>query len=120
MPKDAPMLILYDGHCPICCKKTDFLKKRDHNERLSFANIRAQGFNPQETGVSFEQLEKQIHALLPDGTVISRMEVIRAAYGEIGLGWLIAPTGWPLLRPLFDRLYGFVARNRLKISRFFQ
>ncbi len=67
-----------------------------------------------------KQLEKQIHAILPDGTIISRMDVIRAAYREIGLGWLTVPMGWPLLRPLFDGLYGLVAKYRLSISRFFR
>ena len=64
-----------------------------------------------------EELEKQIHAILPDGTVINRMDVIRAAYKEVGLGWISAPTGWPILRPLFDALYGVVAKYRLSISR---
>ena len=29
------------------------------------------------------------------------MAVFRLAYRAVGLGWLVAPTGWPLLRPLF-------------------
>ena len=65
------------------------------------------------------ELEQQIHAVLPDGTVIRRMEVIRAAYRKIGLGWLTAPTGWPLLRPLFDTLYAGVAKHRQTLSRVF-
>jgi len=64
-----------------------------------------------------EQLEKQIHAVLPDGTVIRRMDVIRAAYREVGLGWLALPTGWPILRPLFNALYDGVAKYRQSISR---
>ena len=36
-----------------------------------------------------------------------------------GLGWLVAPTGWPLLRPLFDRLYGGFARHRIGLGRLF-
>jgi predicted DCC family thiol-disulfide oxidoreductase YuxK len=97
-----------------------FLKKHDAQGRLRFTDIRAVDFQPLKTGVSMEVLEKQIHAVLPDGSVISRMEVIRAAYREIGLGWLAAPTGWPLLRPLFDRLYGQIAKHRMAISRFFK
>ncbi len=66
------------------------------------------------------QLEKQIHAILPDGSLVSRMDVIREAYRAIDLYWLIAPTGWPILRPLFDWLYDFVAKHRMPISRFFR
>lgn len=118
MLNDASIRILYDGNCPICCQKIDFFKRRDHADVLRYSNIRSAEFLPEESGVSFEELEKQIHAILPDGAIVKRMDVIRAAYKEIGLGWLVAPTGWPLLRSLFDFLYAFVAKHRLFISRF--
>lgn len=104
----------------MCCRKATFLKRRDRHGKLHFSDIRAAGFEPLATGVPIETLEKQIHALLPDGRVISQMEVIRKAYQEIGLGWLAAPTGWPVLRPCFDALYRFIAKNRLAISHFFK
>lgn len=120
MPDGPTIRILYDGDCPICCRKVRFLQKRDLAGRLAFANIRAKEFRAAETGVPMAVLEKQIHAVLPDGRVIARMDVIRAAYREIGLGWIAAPTGWPILRALFDALYGAVAKYRLSISRLFR
>ena len=111
--------ILYDGNCPICCRKTEFLKRHDQQGKLLFSDIRAENFHTLKTGIPQHDLQKQIHAILRDGSIVSRMEVIRAAYREIGLGWIIAPTDWPLFRPLFDRLYDFVAKHRLSISRFF-
>jgi predicted DCC family thiol-disulfide oxidoreductase YuxK len=44
------------------------------------------------------------------------VEVFRQAYGLVGLGWLYAPSRWPLLRPLVDALYGLWARWRLAIT----
>ena len=120
MANPEKLLILYDGDCPICRRKVVFLQRRDKRGRLRFSDIRNQAFQPMERGIGFQTLERQIHAVLPDGTVVSGMDVIRAAYRETGLGWLAAPTGWPLFRPLFDVLYGFVARNRRAISRFFR
>lgn len=119
MTDNETLRILYDGNCPICCQKVNFLQKHDKKGNLRFSDIRQADFQPEGNGVPMEELEKQIHAILPDGSVISRMDVIRAAYREIGLGWLAAPTAWPLLRPLFDLLYGLVAKYRLAISRFF-
>ena len=112
--------ILYDGDCPICCRKIAFFKKHDTQKKLRYTNIRNADLSFFNLPVSRADLEKQIHAILPDGTLINRMEVIRAAYKAIGLGWLSAPTGWPILRALFDALYGFVAKNRLTISRWFR
>ncbi len=117
MLANRPIRILYDGNCPICRRKVAFLKKCDRKEKLCFSDIREEESLPRQTGIHMEQLEKQIHAVLPDGTVIRRMDVIRAAYREVGLGWLAAPTGWPVLRPCFDALYGLVAKYRLAIGR---
>ncbi len=112
------LTILYDGECPICQEKKAFLEKRDRKKRLRFVDIRDPDFQPTETGRSFKELEARIHAVLPDGGLVAGMDAIRAAWRAIGLGWLVAPSGWPLLRPAFDALYTFVARNRHKISRF--
>lgn len=117
---DERILILYDGNCPMCRRKVTFLKRHDHNHRLRFNDISAPTFATEKVNISPQQLESQIHAQLPDGQIITRMDVVRAAWREIGLGWLAAPTGWPLLRPLFDLFYGFVAHHRMKISRLFR
>lgn len=118
MLRSDKMLILYDGNCPICCAKRDFLQRRDQREKLAFADIRSADFQGLEIPVSIDRLEREIHSIRPGGQILRGMEVIRAAYHEIGLGWLAKPTGWPLFRPLFDRLYTFVARNRIYISKF--
>jgi predicted DCC family thiol-disulfide oxidoreductase YuxK len=56
----------------------------------------------------------RIHGVLADGTLIEGVEVFRRLYTAIGLGWVVAPTRWPLLRGLFDRAYRGFARNRLR------
>lgn len=117
MQADAPTYILYDGNCPLCVRKKEILLQRDKQKRLHFIDIRSPSFSPKKYSRTPEILEQQIHAILPDGTLAARMEAIRAAYRAIGLGWLIAPTGWPVLRPMFDHLYTFIARHRMKLSR---
>jgi predicted DCC family thiol-disulfide oxidoreductase YuxK len=57
-----------------------------------------------------------VHAVSSDGTTLVGMDAVRAAYGAVGLGWLLAPTRWPGLRPLFDRFYRWFADNRQRIS----
>ncbi len=120
MEAKPTMLIFYDGDCPLCCAKRDFLQRRDRKGVLQFSNIRALDFQPLENLPDRDVLAFEIHSVAPDGRVLRAMEVIREAYRMIGLGWLMAPTGWPLLRPLFDRLYTHVARNRHRYSRMFR
>jgi predicted DCC family thiol-disulfide oxidoreductase YuxK len=52
----------------------------------------------------------------PDGSLVRGMEVFRRAYDAVGLGWLLAPTRWPILRSIFDAGYSWFARNRLRLT----
>jgi predicted DCC family thiol-disulfide oxidoreductase YuxK len=48
--------------------------------------------------------------------VLRDVAVFRRAYQLIGLGWLYAPTSWPLLAPLADRVYQLWALWRLPLT----
>jgi predicted DCC family thiol-disulfide oxidoreductase YuxK len=109
--------VLYDGECPLCTREVAMLRRRDPTGRAArFADIAAPGFDPARYGRSHEELMARIHGVLPDGTVVEGVEVFRRVYAAVGLGWLVAPTGWPLLRPLFDAAYRGFARNRLRLT----
>lgn len=82
-----------------------------------FVDIGAEGFDPAPYGASFEAMDAEIHGVLPDGSVIKGVEVLRLAYEAAGLGWVLRPTGWAPLRPLFDMGYRVFARHRRRISR---
>jgi predicted DCC family thiol-disulfide oxidoreductase YuxK len=117
MNQDKPIQILYDGHCPICCRQMAYFARRDTAQKLSYLDIRSDRFDPETIGKTTEELATRLYVRLPDGTLLSAMDAVRAAYRAIGKGSLISLTSWPLLRPLFDHLYRWVAANRLSISR---
>ena len=106
------LLLLYDGQCSFCQKKVRKLRSIDRHNRLVFCDLRSELPGGLPLNRPMEELEKQIHAVLPDGTVTAGMEAVRSVFRHIGLGWLIAPTGWPVLRPISDAAYRFIARNR--------
>ena len=56
----------------------------------------------------------RIHALTSKDAVLTDIAVFREAYRLIGLGWLYAPTRWPLIAPLANLAYGFWASRRLR------
>jgi predicted DCC family thiol-disulfide oxidoreductase YuxK len=60
-----------------------------------------------------------MHGVFPDGRIVRKVEAFRQAYRAVGLGWLLAPTGWPLLRQVFDGLYELFARYRVSFGRLF-
>lgn len=79
-------------------------------------DIAAPEFDAGRYGRTHEEVMGEIHGVLPTGALVTGMEVFRRAYRAVGLGWLLAPTGWPILRPMFDALYRWFARNRLRLT----
>ena len=117
MKSDYPLTLFYDAGCAVCALEMDALRARDHRRRLVFVDIAAPGFDTPPDGVSRVELAAEIHATRPDGSLLRGVEVLRQAYSAVGLGWLLRPTGWALLRPLFDAGYHVFARHRHAISR---
>ncbi len=112
MTNKAELTLLYDGLCPICSREVRWLKRLDKKQKLGFKDITEPSFNAEHYGVTYEQLMAQIHVQYADGQLIKGMPVFRALYKAVGLGWLLAPTGWPVLRVLFDLLYQLFAKHR--------
>ncbi len=109
--------ILFDGACPLCKREVRALERLDGGRgRIAFEDIAATGFQPSAYGLDRETVNLRIHARLGNGRVIEGMEVFRQAYAAVGLGWLMAPTGWPLLKPVFDAFYRWFARNRHRLT----
>jgi predicted DCC family thiol-disulfide oxidoreductase YuxK len=111
--------LLYDGQCPFCRLEVRWLQVWNRDGRLVFEDITAPDFDPSRYGLTREGVMGVIHGVFPDGSIVRKVEVFRQAYRAIGLGWLLAPTGWPVLRWFFDVLYEWFARNRVSLGRFF-
>ena len=110
--------VFYDGDCPLCVKEIKMLRWMDRKRgKIEFTDISAPGFDAVgHTGLEFEALMAEIYGRLPSGELVSGMEVFRQLYSAVGLGFLFAPTKWPLLRPMFDAAYRLFARNRLRLT----
>ncbi|MBU6228534.1 MAG: DUF393 domain-containing protein [Cyanobacteria bacterium REEB459] len=110
--------LLYDGECPLCLREVDFLRRQDRGRGLvRFTNIADQDYHAEHHGgVDYARAMGRIHAVLADGQVIESVEVFRQVYKILGLGWVYAPTGWPLIAPLVDWLYGRWADWRLALT----
>jgi predicted DCC family thiol-disulfide oxidoreductase YuxK len=120
---DRPELtLLYDGACPLCCREVVALRRRDqaHNgdrRRLAFVDIDATDYDPAaHAGIDYRQAMGRIHAIDADGEVVRDLAVFREAYALVGLGWLLAPTGWPLLNGPATAAYTLWARWRLRVT----
>jgi len=110
--------LLYDGDCPLCLREVNFLKQRDGGRgRVVFVDIAGDDYQPEaHGGIDYETAMGRIHAVLPDGSVVKNVEVFRRVYAVLGMGWIYAATGWPLIGPLVDWLYELWADWRLRLT----
>jgi len=107
--------IFIDDGCPICRKEAGLLRWLDRGRgRLRITDISAPDFDAEAHGIDLVAAMKHIHGRHVDGRVVSGMDVFRGAYRAVGLGWLFAPTDWPVLRPTCDAAYRAFARFRLR------
>ena len=114
----APDLtLLFDGGCPLCLREVGFLRRRDLAKRIAFVDIDSPEYVPHHYGdISYRSAMGRIHAITADGTILQDVAVFREAYRLIGLGWIYAPTRWPLISPLIDQIYSLWASRRLQIT----
>jgi len=107
--------VLFDGACPLCEREIRMLERLDRRRGcVEFEDISQPAFDPAVYGLDAEQVMARIHGVLPDGSVIEGLEVFRRVYAAVGLGWLLAPTRWPLLRGISEAGYRIFAQNRLR------
>ncbi len=109
--------LLVDGACPLCRREGEVLRRLDRGRgRLVIEDISSPGFNPALYGKTRDDLLEQIHGVTADGRVVTGMEAFREAYRAVGLGLLLAPTRWPMLRQASDAAYQWFARNRYRLT----
>jgi len=108
--------VFFDGHCPLCRREMDWIRRLDRRNRIRFTDIAAPGFDAGATGETWATFMDRIHARLPDGRMIEGVEVFRRSYVALGFGPLVALTRLPGIRQLLDLAYRWFARNRLRLT----
>ena len=108
--------LLYDGECPICVRETRWLVARSKDGALALEDISRPNFDASKYGVSQRELMDVLHGIFPDGRLVNRVAALREAYRAAGLGWMLAPSEWPVLRWFFDWGYSIFARYRIEMG----
>lgn len=110
--------LLYDGECPLCLREVSFLQKKDAGRGLvKFTDIADLSYDPAPNGgIDFETAMGRIHAVRADGTVVKNVAVFQEVYSALGIGWMYAPTRWPVIGPLVNKIYDLWAEKRLVMT----
>jgi len=109
--------VFFDGACPLCRREINLLKRLDGGRsRIRFTDIDAPGFDATPIGKTQAELMARIYGRLPDGSLITGVEVFRRLYAAVGFGPLVALTRLPGIRHLLDAAYTLFAQNRLRLT----
>ncbi|GMH39947.1 hypothetical protein BSKO_07851 [Bryopsis sp. KO-2023] len=110
--------LLFDGDCPLCMREVDMLKNRDAGVgNIDFVDISSPDYRAEDNaGVTYEEAMGHIHGILPDGSVVTNIEVFRRCYEAVGLGWVYAVTKYEPIRKAADAVYGVWANYRLPLT----
>ncbi|MCA8000566.1 thiol-disulfide oxidoreductase DCC family protein [Burkholderia metallica] len=111
------LVLYFDGRCPLCVAQIKRLKVRDAQQRLAFVDIAEPGFDPAPLGIDLPALNREMHARLPDGRMLTGVDGILAAHALTGRRWLARLLRVPVVRDALAPLYRCLARNRHAVSR---
>jgi len=110
-------VFLYDGGCPLCLRETNFLKKKDVLNLISFVDIDDNDFNPKLfNNITYTEAMSNLHGILGNGDIIKGLDVLAYAYELVGLGWVYYPLKIQFIAPVLKLFYKYWAKNRLKIT----
>ncbi|KWH50858.1 thiol-disulfide oxidoreductase DCC family protein [Burkholderia cepacia] len=115
--ESSELVLYFDGRCPLCVAQIRRLGARDAQQRLAFVDIAGPGFDPAPLGVGLPALNRELHARLPDGRMLTGVDGILAAHALTGRGWLVRLLRVPVVRGVLAPLYRRFARNRHAVSR---
>lgn len=113
---DKPIL-LFDGRCPFCLAQVTRLKSLV-GEVISLVSFQDDGVLPQFPGLTYEECMKEIKLVTPEGRVRGGAE---ALFYALSLNPCLRPLRWlyplPVVRPIMDAGYRWIAQNRYKIKK---
>jgi predicted DCC family thiol-disulfide oxidoreductase YuxK len=117
MNNNCELTLFYDGQCPFCKAEMTRLERWDQHHRLCFVDVANPSFDIATTGVTFADLDRELHCMTQSGEMLKGLDSMLAAYTLVDKAYLVLPLRIPFLRPYLSKAYLAFARNRYKFSR---
>jgi predicted DCC family thiol-disulfide oxidoreductase YuxK len=115
-----PLRIYYDDSCPLCRREMFALKSYDSLDRLELIDCSPANFTDayaDQSPYCRAEMMRLVHARDAAGQWLIGVPVFIAAYGATGITGMEKMWSNPLLRPIWDRVYPWIADNRLFLSK---
>ncbi|WP_283195152.1 DCC1-like thiol-disulfide oxidoreductase family protein [Rhizobium sp. AN80A] len=114
-PDDKP-LIVFDGECVFCSAWVRFVLKHDRRERYRFVAAQTPLGAALYRHYGLNERDYETNILIEGGRAYFKSDGTIHMVAGLGAPWSAVTISRLLPRAIADRLYAFVARNRLRIS----
>lgn len=113
MPPDSE-IVVFDGMCNLCGGVVDFITAHDPRDEFTFVPMQSpRGQQLLEAhGVSIDQVDTFL--LIGHGGALGRSDAAIAVAARLIRPWNLLTALRFVPRPIRDRIYSFVARNRYR------
>jgi predicted DCC family thiol-disulfide oxidoreductase YuxK len=110
--------LIYDADCPMCRASALWLMRRALSSgALEILPCRSDLRRARHPAITEDVCMRAMQLVLPDGRVLAGADAVPEILRRVrGWGWLASVFALPGVRPLARRVYGWMARNRMKIS----
>lgn len=109
--------VLYDGACRFCRGQIAFLRRLDLAGALEFTSLHDPHVAERFPELSRDDLLAQMYVIDRQGRARGGAEAVQYLTRRLPLLWPLAlPLHIPGALPLWQKLYGIVARNRFRIA----
>lgn len=112
--------VYYDDACPLCREEIMALKAADVDDRLILKDCSAANFEDAEAkraNLGKADLMQAMHVCDSDGNWYRGPDAFARIYAAAGIPWMARLWGSRTLKPLWNRIYPWIARHRQQLSR---
>ena len=111
---DGLPLLVYDGVCVLCSGFVRFVLRHDRTGRFRFAAAQSPLGQALYRHYALDTRVFETNLLIADGRLHARMASFAAVMARLHWPWRALAVAGLLPRPIGDRLYDLVARNRYR------
>ena len=113
-PDDGPLLV-FDGVCVLCSGFARFVLRADRAARFRFVTAQSTLGRSLFRHYGWDPVEFETNLLIVDGRAFAKLAAFAEAMRLLPWPWKALSATRLLPRPLADRLYDTIARNRYAV-----